>query len=428
MGVSKEGIAKGASPVTTLKVNGIPVLCEKIPFFSTISFGVWISAGSRDEPADKAGLFHFIEHLVFKGSDRRDQRAVAIEIDALGGHIEAFTSREITCYAGKVVKNRIGEAFDLVADIMLHSTFLEDEIERERQVILEEIRMAEDNPTDFIQERMYPALWGSHPLGRQITGDPSTVANITRDDLLAARDKFYCPPEIVITACGDIEPEEIFDLVERHFGHLKSGEKKENFIAPDKNSGIEIFEKPIEQTHLLIASPGLAMTDPKRNELAILNTVLGGGVSSRLFQAVREERGLAYSISSFYEQYHDTGFFGVYAACAPNKLIDMTGAIKKEMENIAKNPLTLAEVNRAKAMEKDDIIMSFESPSARVYEMAEEMIYFGAIKNKEQLLAEVDVVTPEKVQALANELFLQNNKTILAVGPVTEEHRKALIV
>ena len=303
------GLLENQSAIASGKVSGIPLLCETIPFFKTISFSIFIRYGSRDEKDDMAGMLHFIEHLVFKGTSKRTQRDIAMEIDALGGHIEAFTTKETTCFSGRVVKERLDNAFDLTSDMILNSTFPEEEVERERQVIFEEIKMAEDNPSDFIQDKMYSAIFGDHPLGRLITGDKKSVTNISRQELLNTREKLYRPPGIVVTACGDIDLARLSVLVERHFGKLDRGQEQAESMPPAFSPAVINIEKKLEQTHLIATYPGLSMSHPARHELSILDTITGGGVSSRLFQAIREERGLAYSISSFYEQYRETGLF-----------------------------------------------------------------------------------------------------------------------
>lgn len=410
---------------TTLS-NGTQVVCETTPFFRSVSFGVWVIAGARDENPEKSGLFHFLEHMAFKGAPGRDAAAIAMEIDALGGHIDAFTSREVTCFSGHVLSDRLDEAFELVAEIMLKGDFPEEELARERRVILEEIRMGEDNPSDYIHDRLYPAIWEGHPLGRPITGESGTVANLGRDDLLSARDRFYRPPGIIVTACGSIQPKRLVGLVERHFGAMKPGVTERDSRPPANRAGVKILKRPLEQTSIIAAVPGLAMNDPRRHALYVLNMVLGGGVSSRLFQRAREERGLAYSIYSFYDQYSDGGLFGVYAACEPAALGPLWETIRAELGAIVSSPPTEAEVARAKTMGAGNLKMSFESLSSRMYQMAQQKIYHKRILSLPEMIKELDAVTAADTAALAEELLGGENYTILALGPVTEESEKRI--
>ncbi len=412
--------------VETTAANGIPVVLETTPFFKSVSFGIWIKSGSRDEANDKSGLFHFLEHLVFKGTPTRTASSIAMEIDTLGGHIDAFTSREVTCYFGHVLTERLDQALDLVADIMLNSSFPDEEVERERQVILEEIRMGEDNPSDHIHDKLYPVRWGHHPLGRPITGVVDTVNAIKRDDIIKARDKFYRPPNIVITACGDVEPEKFTKLVDQRFGHLERVETQRKLSAPALKPTLKVMERPLEQVHMLVAMPGLPMTHEKRHSLGILNTIFGGGVSSRLFQRVREERGLAYSIYSFYDQYIDAGLFGIYAACSQPQLEHAWEAILKEIKAIVKNPPTEDEVKRAKTMGADNLRMSFETLSARTTQMAHQKLYHRRLLTLDEMLDDLMSVSAESVRDLANELFTGEDYTILALGPVKENELKWL--
>ncbi len=406
--------------IETTAVNNIPIVCETIPFFKSVSFGVWIFAGSRDEPEEKSGVSHFLEHLVFKGTTNRDAGAIAVEIDTLGGHIDAFTSREVTCYSGHVTSERLDHAFDLVADIMLNSNFPEEEIERERRVILEEIRSIEDNPSEFVHDRLYPARWRGHPLGRLITGTPETVRRITKDDLLDLREKFYRPPRIVIVACGCIDPQRLKELVTKYFGGLELNDVERNLKKPNSKCGLEMIHKPLEQAHILLAADGLPVRHSRRHELLLLNIIFGGGVSSRLFQTVREKRGLAYSIYSFFDQYLETGLFGVYAASSPQVLQSLWEIVLTETRKIADRPVDEAEIERAKIQVSDNLKMSFESLGVRLSQIAHQRLYYGKVFTLQEMLEDVHAVSAGGIRSLAEELFGGQNFTVLALGPVKE--------
>lgn len=414
--------------IDSTAVNGIPVICETNSFFRSVSFGIWINAGSRDETAEKAGLFHFLEHLVFKGTLRRDARSINVEIDELGGHVDAFTTREYTCYSAHVLAENLEQTFDLVADIMLNSVFPDDEVERERHVILEEIKMGEDSPAENIFDQLYPTRWSGHPLGRLITGTVGTVKSITKKDLQDARERYYRPPFMLVTASGGVEIGALAQLVDKYFGGLPQGIASRSFPELVTKNTVNVIKRPLEQAHLIMAGPGLSMADERRNELAILNTVLGGGASSRLFQKIREEMGLAYSIHSFFDQFVETGIFGVYVACSPQFLEKMWTALHGELSRLLKEPPGEEEVARAKKMHLRGLKMSFESPSSRMYQMASQKMYLNTALTHEEMISEIEDVTPEKVNGLAEGILKDGAYTVLALGPISRWKKAKLRV
>lgn len=411
--------------IETTAVNGVQIVCENIPHLRSVSFGIWINAGSRDEPDDKAGLFHFLEHLVFKGAAGRGARAINVEIDELGGNVDAFTSRETTAYVAHVLGDRLDQAFDLVSALTLDSIFPEEEIEKERLVILDEIRMGEDNPTESVFDRLYPLRWPGHPLGRPIAGSEDTVNAITRDDIVSARDMFYRPPRLIVSASGAVTLGKLARLVEQRFGGMAQGALVErSSSAPRIRTGGQIVTKPLEQAHLVLSAPGVSMSSHRRNEMAILNTILGGGASSRLFQKIREEMGLVYSIHSFFEQYVETGLFGVYAACAPGLLEKVWAATLDEMEGTLKNPPSAEELERAKSMSVGALRMSFESPNARMSQMALQKLYYGEALSREEMVDEINRVDGRGVCGLAEELLGKREYTAIVLGPVKKRREK----
>jgi len=412
--------------IETTAVNGIPLICETLPFFRSVSFGIWVNSGSRDETEEKSGLFHFLEHMVFKGTERRNPRGINMETDELGGQLDAFTSREATCYSCHVVAEKLEQAFDLVTDIMMNSVFPAQEMERERQVIIEEIRMGEDNPAEYIYDKMYPLRWPGHPLGRLITGSVETVASIKREDFFEARDKFYRPPRLLITACGAVEIGTLKKLAEKYFGGLSAGEPEpaRKLDAPRTSKASYIMKKKLEQAHILLAAPGIPSGSRRRPALSILNTAFGGGVSSRLFQKVREEMGLAYSINSFYEQFEETGLFGVYAACSPDALPKLWDAVKGEIRRVLDNPPGPDEIDRAKNLSLGALKMSFESVNSRMYQMAYQWLYYGKALGQEEMLREVEGVTIEQVHELARELLSGEDFTVIALGQIHKRQEK----
>jgi len=409
-----------AGVIEATEDNEIQIVCETIPFFKSVSFGIWVFAGSRDETDEKSGLFHFLEHLVFKGTKTRDTAGIAMEIDELGGRIDAFTSREVTCYSGHVIASRLERAFDIVADIMLNSVFPENEMELERQVILEEIRSVEDNPPDYIHDQLYPAMWNGHPLGNLIAGTAESVKSITRDDLLGLRERFYRPPQILVTACGMVDMGRVKRLVSKYFGYLAPAKVERILIKPEFSSGVRVIAKPIEQVHLLLAAEGPPVCSDKRHALSILNIILGGGVSSRLFQTVREQRGLAYSIYSFIDQYLEAGLFGVYAACSPAVVELLWRTMMDEIKKITDIPPTHEEINRAKIQSIDNLVIAQESLGVRLSQIAHQTLYYGKVCSIYEMISDIRKVTEREVGELAGELLGEMDLAVLALGPVGE--------
>ena len=399
-------------------VNQIKVVCETIPFFQSVSFGVWVLTGSRDETGPRNGISHFLEHLVFKGSGSKSASQIAIEIDELGGSIEAFTTRENTCFGAHVVNTRLEKAFALVAELMLASTFPSDEMELERRVILEELRSVDDNPVEMAYERLYESRFPGHPLGWPIAGSPESVGRITRDDLFEFREHSYSPHKMVVAACGDITLEALTALVERHFGHLPQKNGAVLRQPPPVAPASVFIRKELEQAHLLVVGPGLSMTDGRRMTLSLLNLILGGCVSSRLFQNIREKRGLAYSIHSFHDRYADCGIAGVYAACVPESLDEIWRLTQEEMDTMGASLVAPDELDRAKAQAQDNLKLSYESLDSRMSQIAGQIAYHGRFFSMDQILEEINAVTAEDIRALAVTMFGDPKLfTKLVVGP-----------
>jgi len=399
-------------------VNGITVVCERIPFFQSVSFGVWVLAGSRNETDNNLGVSHFLEHLVFKGSNTRTASDIAIEIDELGGNVEAFTTRENTCFGAHVVNQRLDKAFSLISEIMLESTFPPEEVELERRVILEELRAVDDSPADLAYERLYQNRFPNHPLGRPIAGDAQSVLNVDRQDLFEFRESHYAPPSIVVAACGDITMEKLAALVQSHFGRLTPGKAQQRPPVAKPSPGEDFIHKEIEQAHLLMAGPGLCMTDERRMTQMLLNTIFGGGVSSRLFQNIREKRGLAYSIHSFQDRFADCGAAGVYAACAPESLEEIRRVTMEEMSALCSTKVDPKELARAKAQAQDNVRLSYESLDSRVSQIAGQMAYHRRFFSMEETLEQISCVTADQMRDLAGIFFGDPSSfTTLVVGP-----------
>ena len=410
-------------------VNGVTLVCETVPFFKSVSFGVWILSGSRDEPSGKNGVSHFLEHLVFKGSKEKNAGQIAMEIDELGGDIDAYTSRETTCFSGHVVSHRLEKAFSLVSEMIFGSVFPEAEMELERKVILEELKSSEDNPSELAFENAYQARFGAHPLGAPLGGIPESVAQISRDDLVTFRREFYTAPRMVVAASGDVNIEKMEEMILRHFGQASREGSRRKSESPAPRSSSIFIKKDLEQAHLVLAVPGIPITDSRRDSLALLNLIFGGSFSSRLFQKVREQRGLAYSIQSFTDKYSDSGVAGVYTACAPESLGEIWKITKEEMESLASSRVDEKELDRAKVMAQDGVSLSMESLESRVSRLAGQVVYHGRIFSLDETLERIKAVTAENVRALAGELFsAQGARNILVVGPESAMGAAKLLV
>lgn len=398
--------------------NGIQVVAARIPYLRSISIGFWIKAGSRNEPADLNGIFHFLEHLAFKGTERRSARQIAIEMDSIGGQIDAFTSREYTCYTAKILDEHLPIALDVLSDILLHSVFDPDEIERERQVILEEISMVEDCHSDYIFDMLYKNMWPGHALGSPIQGVPETVKKISRKNILSYIKQFHSSNNMLISFAGNIDFPTTINLLEKHFASLRNS--KQICCAPvdEITSGFVSKYRKLEQVHLCLATRGLKIKDQRRYECYLLNLILGGSMSSRLFQKIREEKGLAYSIHSAISQYKDTGTFGIYAATGKKNYTIIIELILQEIKDIKNSKIDKKELEKAKNQLKGLLMLSLESSESRMVQLAREEMYFGKHFTHDEIIGKINGVTAGGIKSLANKLFNSEFYNLAILGPI----------
>jgi len=399
--------------------NGIRVVAEQIPDVKSVSLGVWVGVGSRDEEDRLAGISHFIEHMFFKGTRRRSAGRIAREIDGLGGELNAFTSRENTTFYVKVLDEHLDRAVDLMGDIFHHSLFESSEIEKEKQVILQEIKMAEDDPEDLVHELHTQNVWKGNALGRSILGEAQTVAEMTRSDLMSHLRRSYSPNRIVIAAAGNFSPRALIRQFNRVFGRGPSKGTWNHRVRPvGLNGRVLIRKKPLEQVHICLGMKGLPLTHPDRYGIQALNALLGGGMSSRLFQEVREKRGLVYTIYSHASGFHDTGLFTIYAAtskAAYNKLLKV---VFRELARVRKEGVGRAELDRTLAQMKGHIMLGLESTDSRMGRLAKDEIYFGRHFSLKETLSGVEKVTRRQVHKLAKELLDPAEMSLTVLGPV----------
>lgn len=389
----------------TVLPNGIRVLTEPVPQFSSATLGIWVQNGSIYEPAELNGISHFLEHIFFKGTERRTAKEIAEAVDSVGGVLNAFTSKEYTCYYAKVLREDLPMALDVLSDLFLHSTFPEDEIERERGVILSEISESEDTPDDHIHVMFDRAFWPGHPLSLPITGTAETVSGMRRADFVRFLSERYRPDRVIVCAAGAIDHEWLVEQIGCTFGGLSGVTDGPGPSEPRPDPGLLLIERELEQVQMLLGVPGLSHTDERRYAAYVLNTALGGGMSSRLFQEVREKRGKAYSISSFLASFQHTGYLAVSAGLAAGAVTEVIDVVREELRKIVRDGLEPGELARAKTQIKGTILLSLESSESRMSRMAKNEIYFGRNIPPAVVAEAISSVTHEDVRALAEELF-----------------------
>jgi predicted Zn-dependent peptidase len=380
--------------------------------------GVWVNVGARDEEAEEAGLSHFIEHMIFKGTKRRTALEIAKEFDAIGGLCNAFTSKENTCYYAKVMDTHVDTMVDLLSDIFLNSVFDPAEVERERQVILQEIRMLEDAPDDYVHVLLARNVWGDHPLGRSILGTRETVTSFDSDTIKACFNRAYQPERIVITAAGNLRHESFVELVAGAFGIVGKDNYFPQRVPPNMDWVAAAYPKDLEQVHICLGTAGVHSTDPRRHACVLLNVVLGGNMSSRLFQEVRERRGLAYAIYSFASSFCDTGLMGVYVGVAKANTEEVLRLIMTEMNRLKKEPVDGAELRNAKEHLKGGLYLATESTDTQMTRLAHNEIIFGRHIPLQEVVEDIEKVTAEDVMGLAQQTFQDGAVSVSLLGPV----------
>lgn len=396
--------------------NGLRVVSETMPLVKTVSVGVWVDAGARDETPEINGVAHMLEHMAFKGTERRSARAIAEEIEAVGGHLNAFTSREQTAYYARVMAEDTGLALDILSDILQHSVFDAEELERERGVIIQEIGQSEDTPDDIIFDHLQETAFPAQALGRSILGTVERVSGMQRSDLQGFLDRFYHGPSLVLVAAGAVDHDRLMAEAEHLFGSFDRRPRPAQQAA--RYSGGEKREvRDLEQAHVAIALPGLAFDDPDYYALQVYATVLGGGMSSRLFQEVREKRGLAYSVYAYPSSYRDGGLMTIYAGTGGEKLPELMPVLADELGKLC-GRVDEDELQRARAQLKVGLVMSLESSGARIEQLGRQMLLFGRPLDIDEVLAAVDRVDATAVRRVAELVMRNTSPAVAALGPV----------
>ncbi|MCA1833079.1 MAG: M16 family metallopeptidase [Actinomycetota bacterium] len=405
--------------------SGIRILTETMPEVRSVTLGVWVGVGSRDEPNEIAGVTHWLEHLLFKGTATRSARDIAVTFDQVGGELNAFTAKEFTCFYARTLDADASMAIELVADMLQHSIIRDEDVISERQVVLEEISMHEDQPDDIIHDVFLETLWGAHPLGRRVLGSTETIQAMTRDQIDAYYRLHYRPGNLVIAAAGSLQHDAIVQAVEKAFRDappspqrgVRAGEQ-----APGVRPGFISVPRKTEQAHIVYGTGGIARNDDRRWALGVLNIALGGGMSSRLFQEVREKRGWVYSIYSMHSAFADTGTFDIYAGTAPERARDVLEITRAELDSVIADGLTEEEIDRGKGHLKGNLVLGLEDTSGRMSRLGKGELCHGEILTPDEIVAKIDGVTADDVTSVATDLLGRQPWALAVIGPDLEEN------
>ena len=411
----------GVTVDKTVLKNGIRILTKTMPHTRSVSMGVWVNVGARDEALSESGLSHFIEHMIFKGTRRRSAFQIAKEFDAIGGHTNAFTTMENTCYHAKVMDTHTATMVDILSDIFLNSIFDPSEIEKERPVILQEIGMVEDSPDEYVHLLSGRNFWGDSPLGRSILGSPENIVRFDADLIKTFFHRLYQPDRIVISVAGNVEHNSITDRVGPAFESIRPGNGIAERLAPQCQSLVDLNYRELEQVHICLGAPGLSITDPRRYAYSLLNTILGGNMSSRLFQEVREKRGLAYTVYSFVTSHVDTGMFGTYFAVDPKRAQETTELVLNEMHKLRNDLVADAELRGAKEFTKGSLLLASESNDNQMVRGAQNEIIFNRDISLQEVIEKVESVTAAEILDLAKYLFEKDKMVLTSLGPVQDK-------
>jgi len=398
--------------------NGLLIVTESMPAVRSVSLGVWLRTGSRHEREDQNGIVHFLEHMVFKATKNRSGEEIARAADAIGGHLDAFTSKEFTCFSIKVVDEHLPRAFDIVADLVKNPLLRSGDIAKESQVIQEEIKMVEDTPDDLVHEIFSKSYWPHHSLGRSILGTRATVGGFNNRRLREFFRRHYVPGNMLVAAAGHLTHGQVVDMVGEQFGKVPKGPVMAEGPAPVAHPHARYRrKKELEQTHICMGTPAYPYAHEKRFASYILNTILGGGMSSRLFQNIREKHGLVYAVFSGLSAYRDAGILSVYAGTAPANAQKVVGLILQEFGKLKNNPIPADELQRAKDYLKGSLLLGLESTTSRMGNIARQELYYGHYVSLDEVAAKIDAVTHEDVVEVAHELLQSNRIAITVLGP-----------
>lgn len=398
--------------------NGIRVVAERIPTVKSVTLGIWVGVGSRDETNKEGGISHFIEHMFFKGTSHRSAHDIALEIDSIGGELNAFTTRETTTFYAKVLDEHLSTGIDIISDIFLHSYLLKKDIEKEKRVILEEIKMVEDDPEDYIHDMHSLMVWDGNPLARPILGYVDSVRNMTRDSMLKYIESHYHPENIVISVAGKFDFSKLIRILNKSLGKFVRNSSARKRVTPTLKGGVWTKRKGIEQVHFCLGTLGLPQKDKNRYALYALNAILGSSMSSHLFQEVREKRGLVYTIYSYISSFTDVGLLNIYAGTSSKALPVVLELVIKGIRKIKRNGISKEEMTRVKNQMKGNLMLGLESTSNRMSRLARDEIYLGRYFSPEEMISDIEKITPSQIQGLTYDLFKTEYLSLAILGPV----------
>ena len=403
----------------TVLDSGATVVTEHMSEVRSVSVGFWFDVGSRDEPNELAGMSHFLEHLLFKGTPTRSAKDIADAFDAVGGDVNAFTGKEYTCYYSRVLDEDLPMAFDVLSDMITSSTVAPNEFDSERKVILEEIAMHEDAPDELVHDLFYRYLWDGHPLGRPVLGFNETVGAVTRDQVVDYWRNRYGPQNLVVAAAGHVDHQALAERVDTLFEDTEIEKHERTGKTPEPKLGVKVYKRPTEQAHIVVGTSSLPHNHPDRHALAVLDTVLGGGMSSRLFQEIREKRGLAYSVYSYRSMFVDTGTFAIYAGTTPQNADNVIEIIHAEIQKVLDEGLSEAELKRAKGHVKGALVLSSEDPGSRMNRLGRQQLTTGEIMSIDELIAKFEAIEMTDLARVAQKVLKQRFQ-VTVVGPFEE--------
>ncbi len=399
--------------------NGVFIVTERMPTVRSVAVGIWVSTGSRRETPEQNGISHFIEHMLFKGTMSRSAEDIAKSVDSIGGNLDAFTSRELVSFNTKVLDAHLPLAFDVLSDLVLNPRFLPEDVEKEKGVILEEIKMDADSPESQAHEIFCKNFWKGHALGKPILGTKETIASFSRDTVRDYYERAYTPENIVITGAGNLEHERLVDLCAAAFEGIRREGRLPESMPPRSHAEISLKSKrTLEQTHMCMGVPAYPMPHQMRFASYLLSAILGGGMSSRLFQNIREKQGLAYAVFSELSLYRDAGCLEIYAGCSPQSTRKVIDSIMREFRELKSEPVAPDELRRAKDHLKGSLMLSLESTSSRMANLARQHIFYKKFFTLDELLHSIEIVTAEQVHQVANEFFNPEHIALTLLGPL----------
>ena len=404
----------------TVLPNGVRVVTESLPWVRSVAVGIWVETGSRVEPLERGGISHLIEHLVFKGTETRSAEDIARSIDSVGGHMDAFTAKEHTCFYVNVLDQHLEMAADLLSDVLLRPRFDPGDIEKEKAVVFQEMKMVDDTPDDLVHDLFAEKAWPGHPLGRPILGRREVIEALERGTILEHFHGEYAPARVTVAVAGHAEHDQVVDAFATRFERFLRPALPHAAVAPTLTPGVHLISKPLEQVQVVLGFPGISDTSPERYALYLMNDIMGGSMSSRIFQEVRERQGLVYAVHSGAQQFHDSGVLYLYAGTETGNFGRVLKAFLREVRALRKDGVTPEELARAKDHLKGNLMLSLESSSSRMNRLAKQELRFGAFHSVDEMLAQIDGVRSDEIDALIQRLLDEEQLCLVTLGPVTK--------